>query len=206
MKKIFFCPICYNSYGSSLIVHCVNQHPDCEVVISRLPPEAAQRLRRGIISRKGVNECKIVQHPVYSRQYKQFCYFCNTQQCFIRSGWIDHISRHSGYFRFKCNHCSKCFVKKPGPGLCRDADNFEEIPQPQFQKEILIAYVCDLCNYVRFHKHEIVKHLRHEHRDDPTKYQRVQFLSFPMHMERFPVSNVIDLESSDDTGLSQSKF
>lgn len=70
-------------------------------------------------------------------------------------------------------------VMKPSKGKCYEVNDFDRIPQPQFQGTDFVAYICDLCNFVRFHKHEMEKHLRCEHQDDPNKFQQRTFLTFP---------------------------
>lgn len=176
LKKIVSCQACNKPHGRSIVSHYVNEHPNSEVLVSRLAPEAAECLR----TRKGLNQCKIMRPPGRTGYaYQQFCFFCNVYKCFNRSAWIIHMARHTGYYRFKCNDCSRLFAAKPQYSRCRQINDFEKIPQPQLHKKDVKAYVCDLCNYVRFHQKEIEMHLTNEHVDDSNKFTEFLFLTFP---------------------------
>lgn len=165
----------YRRYAVSLVSHYVNRHPNTEIPISRLHSTAAMRLR----SRRN-EKCESFQNSVRHTLYKQFCYFCNVSLSYTRAEWILHMSKHTGYYRYKCNHCSMWYVMKPAYGECIDVYDFDEIGQPQYQQRDLFAFVCNLCNFVRFREHEIVEHLANEHEDDDTtKYTRFKFLQFP---------------------------
>lgn len=169
------CQVCKKSHGNSLISHYVNHHPNSEVILSRLPPETATHLRLHPHS----HTCKLTRNFRNHIEYKQICYFCNIERSHPRSVWIEHISRHTGHYRHRCNHCSKWYVSKPSAGMCYDVNDFDEIEQPQFLASNLMAYICDLCNFVRFYRYEIENHLTKQHDVDATKFLEVKFLSFP---------------------------
>lgn len=161
-----------------MVSHYVNEHPGIEVLVSRLAPEAAECLRSG----KDITDCKII-HPrgLTGYEYQQYCYFCNIYKRFTKKDWITHVARHTGYYELKCNHCSRMFAQKPCNLKCNKINDFKKISHPQFQARELKAYVCDLCNYVRFHENEIEMHLRNEHENGSNAYTDFIFLTFPYH-------------------------
>lgn len=181
LKKVLSCQVCNKPPGNSLVSHYVNEHPNSEVLISRLAPEAAEKLR----SQEGINECKIVQQPGSAcYEYQQFCYFCNVNKSLNKYFWINHMIRHTGYYRYKCNHCSRLYATRPQKIKCWKLNDFTIVAQPQFQKRVIKAYICDLCNYVRFFKKEIEMHLRNEHEDDSKKFKEFPFLQFPARQSK----------------------
>lgn len=176
LTKIVSCKVCDKPHGNSLVSHYVNNHPDEDIPISRLAPEGADSLR----SRKGILECKIIrQREDRGYQYEQFCYFCNIYKCLPKCSWITHMARHTGYYAYKCNQCSRMLAQKLAH-KCTKNNDFTKITHPQFKKRKIKAYVCDLCNYVRFRKREIQNHLNKEHDDDSKKtFNKFNFLRFP---------------------------
>lgn len=181
LKKIVSCQVCDKPHGNSLISHYVNDHPNSEVLVSRLAPEAAELIR----SPNSIKKCEILRKPETPYyEYKQFCFFCNVYKCFNRNEWFNHIARHTGYYRFKCIDCARQFSVKPIKHKCLKNNNFEKIAQPSFKKTDIKGYICDICNYARFHKKEIEKHLRNEHKDDTKKFKKVIFLTFPKKDEQ----------------------
>ncbi len=88
--------------------------------------------------------------------------------------------RHTGYFHFRCSNCSKKFASKPVQHACNGRYYIERILDPIFKQENIEAYVCELCNYVRFHEAEMEMHLNNEHEDGEAKaYKKFNFLSLP---------------------------
>lgn len=64
--------------------------------------------------------------------------------------------------------------------MCKEKMDVKKVPQPHFDDVNVTAYLCDLCNFVRFTKAEIEKHLTCEHEGDvKDRFREVIFLSFP---------------------------
>lgn len=175
------CKIC-GSCETSLTLHYVNMHPTSEVISSRIAPEIAAFLR----SPEYVPDCEAVNRPrSQHRHYKQICFFCNELKVYTKTDWINHMIKHTGYYTKQCDHC----LKK----LSRDSRRhhqcdgiIQRIRHPQFDEIDLIAYVCNLCNFLRFDEKEIGKHLRneHEHRgnDGMEAFEEIIFLTFSNHL------------------------
>lgn len=180
LSKEKTCKICRVSYGCSLVNHYVNVHPNHEVYPSRVAPNVAEILRAS----NALHECEIVKLTISHRlAYRQFCYFCDTVLSTQKYLWIKHMAVHTGYFQYECTGCSQKFSRSRGHN-CGDGRNINKVPQCQFDAKFeevnVIAYLCDLCNYVRFDETEMENHLKNEHGDDVEgNFKEVIFLSFP---------------------------
>lgn len=174
------CKICDFSGNSQfcLVDHYVNSHPTDEVFSSRVPPSVAKLLR----DTKEVHQCeRDLSSKGYCLGYTQFCYFCNTILSLQKPRWISHIASHTGNFPFQCMDCSKKFLSQNGDAeKCNVGRVAQRKFDARFKKTEVIAFLCDLCNFVRFDKAEIAKHLKSEHDGDgKNNYRNVVFLSFP---------------------------
>lgn len=197
MKKILSCQVCVKPVGNSCVSHYVNEHPSSEVLVSRLAPEVAEKIRT-----QGALECKIVRSKTSANYlYQQFCYFCNIEKVFTKDAWFVHMARHTGYYRVKCNDCSRLFAEKPVKLTCNAINDFVKIQHAQFQKKtkFIQAFVCDICNFVRFDRKEIENHLCNEHEDDDvTKFKAVTFLTFPKKERKSKFKPQLELEVDEN--------
>lgn len=174
LKKVLECQICDRPPGLSLISHYVNFHPNSEVLNSRLSPDIAEMLRFAV----HLNKCETVRSGP-ATTYKQMCYFCNVYKTLTRLAWTCHMARHTGYYQYKCEECSRQFAEAPVNHVCKPNSVKKFVP-PVFQQEIVTAYVCDLCNYVRFYEHEIQMHLNNEHETgDAKEFKAFTFFYLP---------------------------
>lgn len=176
-NKCVFCD--YTVNVQTLVDHYVNAHPDSEVIPSRVTPDVGRLLRR----RKYVPKCQIKIAGGITF-YKQFCYFCNKSRCATTLHWINHVMSHAGYYKFQCTHCSKKFAENTSHVCVGDkvGDNriIIALRQPKLEGSHLIAYLCNLCNFVRFDKTEIENHLRNEHDSNVmNNFKDLIFLTFP---------------------------
>lgn len=179
LKKIVDCPVCDKPAKLSVVNHFVTAHPDIEVFTSRLAPAVADTLRN---AKNG--EVVAERFQPEGRRYQTFshiCYFCNVSKSMTKLFWMNHIAKHTGYYQYRCNDCSRKFSEKSTTHMCKGENNLSKIPQPQFgNKKILMAYICDLCNFVRLNRPDIEKHLRCEHETtDIKQYKEVVLLAFP---------------------------
>ncbi|XP_037050206.1 uncharacterized protein LOC119084365 isoform X1 [Bradysia coprophila] len=202
LKKIVDCPVCEKPAKLSIVNHFVTWHPDSEVYTCRLAPEVADALRNS----KHVTVAE--QFQPEGRCYKTFshiCYFCNVTKSLTKVFWMNHMSKHTGYYQYQCNDCSRQFAEKNKAHACKGTNNLAKIPQPQFEirnKHTLMAYICDLCNFVRFHQADIEKHLRCEHETTDTKqFKEVVFLSFPKRQRK---GHEAEEEEEEEEDVSES--
>lgn len=181
LKAVLPCKVCYDPPGISLISHYVNMHPDEEVLNSRLSPEAASCLR----SSTDFPKCQLIRPEDGSNSgsllYKQFCYFCNANRAQSKQCWISHLVRHTGYFDYKCSGCSRKFSTRAQYHTCGVPNSsIEKIIQPVFEQDNITAYVCELCNYVRFYEDEIKRHLDNEHEaNEMREFKKFKFFTMP---------------------------
>lgn len=124
----------------NLVQHYVDEHPESEVFISRLPPIMAQALRK---------QTRILQLNI--------CFFCEKDPKSI-DDWRAHIRSHTGETEFYCFECHSSFNIKEDHGNC-SVDNVKSI----FDAPDLIAFMCKICNFIQINKHRISKHLEQEH-------------------------------------------
>ncbi len=182
LKKIIHCPYCDKPARLSLVNHIVTMHPDLEVVTSRLAPDVADALRNS----KVVPIAERYQPEGRSYQtLSHICYFCNVTKSLTKVMWVGHMAKHTGYYQYKCNDCSRKFAEKNKGHICKERNNLSKIPQPQYREDVLKGYVCDLCNFVRFNQTDIEKHLRCEHESAATKqFKELIILNFPRRQKK----------------------
>lgn len=158
------------------VKHYVNSHPTNEVFPCRVAQNVAEALRDS----KAVHQCK--RDSLLG--FIQICYFCNTVLSMRKHRWINHMAFHTGQYPFQCTDCFQKFLTK---NACEGKCNVEAVIQPEFEapfmEDNVIAYLCDLCNFVRFDKTGIENHLKSEHDGDgdvENNFKEVVFLSFPI--------------------------
>lgn len=151
---------------SSVIRHYANVHPTQDMFPCRVTPFIAEFLR----APNAVHECEKVRLERNRNRfvYKQFCYFCNMALSFEKYRWIRHMASHTGYSKYQSskflNHLAQIQFSEP------------------FDKVKVVAFLCDLCNYVQFDKTDIEKHLKSEHGAEvKSKFKEVVFLGFPVN-------------------------
>lgn len=167
------CAMVFNSWGH-LVKHYLYQHPNYEVFQSRVTPQVADLLR----NTAAVHKCQKVKTERSRNGYKQMCYYCNEIKSLERWHWIDHLAEHSGYFKYRCVHCSINLKKESDHVLLANC-KVEKAPRTQFEGANLIAYLCDKCNYVRFNRTDIENHMQNEHGGGgKDSFKEVIFLTF----------------------------
>lgn len=177
LNKETKCKICgFRVSRRHSVKHYVNAHPTDEVIPSRVPPNVAAALR----DPTAVHQCRL-EKMQKEMCFRQFCYFCCVELSIPKSRWINHMAMHTGHFPFNCTDCSQRFLTK---NACAGKCNLERVEQPefdeQFRKVNAIAYLCDLCNFVRFSRTDIEKHLDREHGVDvQLNFKEVVILKFP---------------------------
>lgn len=196
LKRLMRCLLCDKPTGQSTVNHYVNVHPDCEIVNSRLPPDVADSLRNSKVT------CVAQRTQVEGRSYVVYnhpCYFCNVTKGLTKTFWMNHMAKHTGYYQYKCNDCSRTFAEKNKGHACKDRNNLSKIPQPQFQESTLKGFLCDLCNFFRFYQNEMEKHLRCEHElTVADKFKEITLIDFPKRLKKSQIEDDDDEEEEDD--------
>ena len=188
------CKLCKDrKVGFPLVYHYVNTHPTSEVFPSRVPPDVAETLRK----LKGPSACeaKLIGHQV---AYSQLCHFCNKLMCYSKYYWVVHMMQHIGYYGYDCSNCLEKLAKRSGH-KCMKERNIEKVQQRQFEDVHLKAFLCDICNYVRFNAEDIANHLENQHiGNTKNRFTEVVFLTFPKwqkqrKVEKAKISNQIQI-------------
>lgn len=196
LKKLMRCLLCDKPAGQSIVNHYVNFHPNSEVVNSRLPPDVADMLRNSKVT------CVAQRQQQEGRTYFVYshpCHFCNVTKGLTKTFWMNHMAKHTGYYQYKCNDCSRTFAEKNKSHACKDRNNLSKIPQPQFQESTLKGFLCDLCNFFRFYQSEMEKHLRCEHElTVADKFKEITLLDFPKKQKKSQIEDDDDEEEEDD--------
>lgn len=181
-KYINFCLLCGKKIQHA-VLHYVNEHPNNEVIISRI----TQQDFNYILNNK--NLAFIVDQKTQVKsdtnricQYTALCLFCNRDMKFALNYWWEHFTMHTGEYSYECTGCKikrprKQSLKSHIKNLCNYKNNnynsnnkkrkinakIHEIYK--FDKSIseIHAYVCTLCYYIKLHHFNLEQHLIQQH-------------------------------------------
>lgn len=136
-----------------MVNHYMQDHPEHEVLISRMSPAMTERLRLQNGEFKMIGKGEI----------KGICYFCEEIMAMKRSCWERHILTHTGELPFACEGCFKGFAKET------DHDNRTCIHRPiniflpNSSDGSSSGYCCKECNYLQIERNRMIAHLINEH-------------------------------------------
>lgn len=173
------CALC-SFNGSAIVDHYVYDHKTYEVFVSRVSPKMADIIRSDLFVTSGTlvtvgdnNEEKI--------RFK--CYFCLAPKELGHAEWTDHLSSHTGEYRYRCTSCpvmsrteelgSKFFHEKSclKPTLAI-YNNIE------FEDNHLYGFICDACNYIQIRRVNMERHLKREHPSSDVTCSRFSILNY----------------------------
>uniref|UniRef100_A0A1Q3FVZ5 C2H2-type domain-containing protein n=1 Tax=Culex tarsalis TaxID=7177 RepID=A0A1Q3FVZ5_CULTA len=173
------CALC-SFNGSAIVDHYVYDHKTYEVFVSRVSPKMADIIRSDLFVTNGTlvnvgdsNEEKI--------RFK--CYFCLAPKELGRVEWTDHLSAHTGEYRYRCTSCpvmsrteelgSKFFHEKSclKPTLAI-YNNIE------FEDNHLYGFICDACNFIQIRRVNMERHLKREHPSSDVTCSRFSILNY----------------------------
>ncbi|XP_035901095.1 uncharacterized protein LOC118507157 isoform X1 [Anopheles stephensi] len=155
---------CLCSYNGELMVHhYVYNHPKKAVYISRVAPEQARLIRAdplGISGRKAISRYGDQEIIVFR------CHFCDLRLSESQELWLDHISKHTGEYRYKCMLCptfARLPVDRvPHHSICTNP-SMQLWHTYGFQENHLYAYMCNVCNFVQVLSVNMMRHIREDH-------------------------------------------
>lgn len=152
--KVTSCKLCEYS-GSTLVKHYVSKHSDYECFVSRIPPENAERIKTGNI-RLG-NKFLNASCVVFNFQ----CYFCDKRLSIGCESWLNHVSAHTGEYRYLC---LKCKSQSHSVSTCLQCNTKCEIKNNKtFEDSNLTGYMCSVCHYVQMRKKSMDWHIKTQH-------------------------------------------
>ncbi|XP_037908837.1 uncharacterized protein LOC119650279 [Hermetia illucens] len=157
-KYVSTCAIC-NFSGRYVTTHYMNSHRMTEMVVSRLPPPAQDRLMRG----EGMESVFTGKDPFQNRVYQFTCPFCNVKKNYARKIWSQHFGSHTGEYKYKCSGCGYMSVNVRGhimkycpgsrPIMLENLDRGQDI----------VGFICKLCNYIQMNREHVISHLELQH-------------------------------------------
>lgn len=170
------CRICGQvMIGRLMVSHYVKNHPNSEVLISRLSPKMAKKVRdqsvRFRFERAGVRTAIV-----------GLCYFCGEEKMFQKSYWLTHFCKHTGEQLF---HCTKCDMKMTGKENHKCSRSEIEIiheGSEQFDRRrgwSISGYMCNECNYLQLTKSKLEHHIKNEHIGFKATYKKLVLVKDP---------------------------
>ncbi|XP_052901710.1 uncharacterized protein LOC128309380 [Anopheles moucheti] len=203
MEKCCLCS--YN--GEQMVQHYVYNHPKKTVYVSRIEPEQAKLIRAdpyGISGRKAVS--RYGDHEIIVFR----CHFCDLQLSESQELWLDHISKHTGEYRYKCMLCPTFaripFDKVTHHSVCTKP-SMQLWHTYTFEENHLYAYMCNKCNFVQVLFVNMTRHLREDHPEVGSikvGYIKFSLVNFNLQNEDIELPyGMVKLEPIlDDTNIS----
>uniref|UniRef100_A0A0K8V8D8 Uncharacterized protein n=1 Tax=Bactrocera latifrons TaxID=174628 RepID=A0A0K8V8D8_BACLA len=202
-----WCKICNKRFPRT-VSHYVNEHPDSEVFISRLPKAVLARVRK-----QGGQILEMRPYMNGQEQYAAECVFCNKTCCFKIPYWYQHFSMHTGEYAFRCSGCNTRkttrsammgHINQP----CRKRGKLLEDYIYNARARQIEMRVCKICNYMQLNRRNVMKHLRTQHGLTPLPAKHIYsviLLRLPhTEMDKVHVDNeLMDLSSGADENSSQ---
>lgn len=145
------CTLC-NKTERYLVAHYSKQHPQYEVVVSRLSPVMADAIRD-----------QSEQFQMIHSKITGICYFCEEVKTMIKNGWDRHILTHTGEPQYICNRCNATFKKKVSHNGC--GGQLVSIYAIN-SADALVGHICKECNYLQISRNRLIDHLKKEHEFD----------------------------------------
>lgn len=197
-KQCLLCP----TYSKKIVHHYKTSHPRKEVLISRLPIEN---------SRLAIEESKLMDlennsaPPDVNEQDNFTCRFCSffTQGLsnHARESFYEHLTTHTGEYRFKCLTCgydtgSKNSIKSHYYTVCKKRstaknvnDAFSEDAIPNESR--ICGYLCSKCHFLQLKKENVERHVAMWHKQCTTE---VSIIKIDMSLK---IKNEIAVKKED---------
>jgi len=156
------CQLC-PFYGRKIVDHYVNNHAGITIPQARLSESAFTLLKQG-----NKSDSPQLMEIRFSSADIIRCSFCNIPISTM-ANYCQHLTHHTGEFRFQCSVCSIKFPTKAlAAGHCKvhKKDNIEnsecliETPLPlEVLENEFYGYICGECNYFQIDSENIRAHL-----------------------------------------------
>lgn len=148
-----WCVICKKPQ-KHLVAHYIKMHAEYEIPISRPSPQHADQLRQ---QRHKFTHAKSMINGI--------CLFCDEMKSLAKNRWADHYLLHTGEKdkKFICFTCDKLFRTQSDNDHKQMCEG--ELINICFGKagHAVSGYMCNDCNYLQFHRGNMIKHLKNEH-------------------------------------------
>ncbi|KAK9874348.1 hypothetical protein WA026_002698 [Henosepilachna vigintioctopunctata] len=154
-----------------IAAHYRSEHPDIEVLSSRLPPDVAQIAIEDAIANKELYE---EDNEVSSAKHQYTCRFCDYSQNTLPRMYRDHVSIHTGEFRHRCPYCNyrRSHIKSMQTHVnevhANEIDKLKRriISQPAVSDRNIYGYICEECNYTQMSLQNIQHHVKMYHSEN----------------------------------------
>lgn len=182
-KSIFTCLIC-NYVTKAITSHYKSQHPDSEVLISRLNKFEAEKAIQDSENKK--YNCTTLEKgstlDAVKRRVKSvlkgsgvyYCRMCKYGSVTSIFQFFNHVCSHTGEYRYQCP-IAGCNLRMASPESIRSHISYMHPKKKQTVKNILelfplpsdkgrlFGYLCSACNFVQLFKRNIEAHIQKTH-------------------------------------------
>lgn len=171
-KEKMQCKLC-GFRGVHMINHYKVQHPFEEVFVARLSPQRAERVIKDatVTDYAAMELVELWEAKNRKKKFHFECVFCNFSVIENTEVYYDHLTTHTGEFRF---HCSICRYKTASVKCLRShmngfhnwnvsCGNLKAACPPPPNYNIVIGYICTECNFVQLTKETVEKHVEKYH-------------------------------------------
>jgi len=176
------CKFCnYKDMGLNIVRHYKKLHYKEEVLPSRLSTNCAEILiNQSLKENFGFSNSELNEDLKSSKCVSaNICFTC----IFCRSSFdnvitfYDHISSHTGEYRYKCKMCEKIYPNENElekhifkHSVYDKTDGISHLLKPNpIQKTKLFGYLCSFCNYIQLDYNNIVNHMTLRHLGEDKK-------------------------------------
>lgn len=184
------CKLCTH-VGKFIVSHYYTQHPESEVLISRLPPGVAEAVREES-KRMDYKSVEPFDEEIFNvrRDRPTFvCRFCSLKvKNEHASMFFDHLTYHTGEYRYCCEVCPfKTGMKKnlsthynnSHPSAKRPVNAEPDVPPPP-DFRLVFGYMCGKCNYVQMYESNVEKHVASHHSGEEVEVVKINLSSKPV--------------------------
>ncbi|CAH0548709.1 unnamed protein product [Brassicogethes aeneus] len=162
-KNKMQCKLCPFS-SKYLAHHYIMNHPEEEMWFTRLTKENAKLA----VEDAKVNMKKYEQLTTAFKLHKKYqfaCCFCKYNNSMFPISFYDHVTLHTGEFRYKCQDCN--FVNNNRKGIKNHIQKNKSHKRHALPSKLsgiyTFLFMCNECNYCQIDKGNVKKHVNNTH-------------------------------------------
>ncbi|KRT83090.1 hypothetical protein AMK59_4661 [Oryctes borbonicus] len=181
--------------GKSIYLHYKMKHKGSEVLISRLNPQIADLLVTN--SKKYSYEYLDVQDGP-NVKHTFICSFCsNNLISYHTSHFYDHLTSHTGEFRYFCDVCGYKWYNMSNMNLHNCTKHKKSaniiVKEGPPNSDVIFGYICLECHYVQISKQNVVEHIGKYHENNAVFLKINLNLNYSQTHKNVEQANEIDL-------------
>ncbi|XP_063927306.1 uncharacterized protein LOC135140610 isoform X4 [Zophobas morio] len=155
------CKLC-DYDGMNITKHYRSQHPESEVLSSRLSPQKAEDAIKQSLE-LGLDE-KEDEMLLSTKRFSFVCRFCDLEMNCQPSNFYDHISTHTGEYRHICTLCDfTASNNKPLRIHYSNVHGKDAYNRAARTRTRVYGYICVECNFVQTNKKTVDTHVNVYH-------------------------------------------